>query len=1347
MPTARSDVPFDASLTVRLLVRDPHFIDRAGRPWAGRRLALLAALLFTRQPLTRDELLDLLWSGDPPGADKHHRLRELIHRLRNAIPADVIRIEGPHIEIDRTRIRCDAIDFRACLDAGKLDAAIDLYEEDFFARGTPKDAPGFEDWSGAIRTELRSAFRAALIAELETNERAAPERYLKIAECLRRLDPDDPVGAEHVLRAALATNDLAGISAAARDLTTALSDGGVPPTADVRRLIALAESKRREPPIGDTPTFDPPFTGRADETGRIRVLLDRARRGSSGGVVGVAGQSGVGKTRLLGEIERLACIDGMRILRGRAYEVDWRTPYALVVDAIGPLFDEVPPRLVPAGTLETLATILPDLHVPGGEKALSRTEPDLLQIQRALADLLHKVSGDRPIVIIIDDAHWADHQSRACLHRIGLRTATASILLVLAYRDSHERVVAPLFAATSVELCHLQPFTPDEVQRLLESLAGFRDPAHCQRLVRMVVASSGGNPLQLIQHLSYLREQGVVSIRSGCWDLLGPFSDEAGRMAEPVAALIARRLESLSDSERMILAACAVLEYSASRREIATVCGLPGARIADQLDALVRQRLVQTTSGTVGLAHIEIGNAALRVTPRHRLEEMFEAALTLSTSDATRRGTSSLARLRLACGAGHMLHARLALLETLRDAGTRQNEQVGAVADEVLLAARDWSPNPDFFAELHRAARTAVSNPRRIDSEIRSGRRSLRRRETWLRMDRVAAAAILAMLVMVVVLLRFTPGGMDPPNFGGGGLLILRDPAGAPRAVRIDGPGPADTVRAEYRGPQLFGSERRLLSPDGRYRLVRCFSEGRDDPDACIETIDGTERRVIASGPGEDGGQGWSPDGNFVLVSMVGTNAGAFTKDIFIASLADTTLFNLSRDPSPTSEALWSPVGTHIVLTANVPQADTLIVTDARGQRQFVRASAGRIVAPQWSPDGARLAFSTVAQDNGPSSVWILDIATFSERRIEVSPGLLSATWSPDGRYLAATELQPGTAASPSSRLFLVADTFTVPAGVLERSEIVDWLPDKPAGFLQAVDVPDSLTVLQGELVRLPVNGRSSDGSAATVLGVTLAPVDSLVASSPGADSLFAVAPGETAVDLTAGGWRTARSRLIVLPVVAPALVFHEDWSRGIDTVRWKHYGRPRATVVDIASSRAMRNNGDASFPSGVVTRQNFSMNGGLALEWTQSTPLTGGVWEEVWIAAMPARPEEFHERPGDPFPLNRASLSAQTPIMLPTAPFANIGCTSSGYSITWTEPFDGVLSRTSPDHLRLQAYPSGGCDFFVNGVLRARLRPAGVRPWPDSVRIAVGGRSQSADILIGDFKIWQGVTRPMERQ
>jgi DNA-binding SARP family transcriptional activator len=141
MPTARIDASDDASLTVRLLAREPYFIDRDGVRRGGRLLALLTALLMSRRPLTRDELLDLLWRPNTSGLDPHHRLRELLFRLKDTVPPNVIRIDGAHVEADLTRVRCDAIGFQTCLDTGNIDAAIELYETDFFSRGTPRMRP------------------------------------------------------------------------------------------------------------------------------------------------------------------------------------------------------------------------------------------------------------------------------------------------------------------------------------------------------------------------------------------------------------------------------------------------------------------------------------------------------------------------------------------------------------------------------------------------------------------------------------------------------------------------------------------------------------------------------------------------------------------------------------------------------------------------------------------------------------------------------------------------------------------------------------------------------------------------------------------------------------------------------------------------------------------------------------------------------------------------------------------------------------------------------------------------------------------------------------------------------
>jgi DNA-binding SARP family transcriptional activator len=1347
MPTARIDAHVDASLTVRLLVREPHFIDRDGVRSGGRLLALLTALLMSRRALTRDELLDLLWRPDASGPDPHHRLRELLFRLKDRVPRQLIRIDGAHTEIELSRVRCDAIDFQTCLATGNVDAAIELYEADFFSRGTPRDAPGFEEWANSIRGELRAAFRAALRAEAETSARALPERYVKIADRLWQLDPNDAAGAEHLLRASLAIDDPSKIAEAERALTLALDSAGIRPGTEAQQLLGLAEARRREPsPPAPTP-FDPPFTGRSVEIARIRRALDTLRRGGSGAVIGISGQSGVGKTRLLAEIERLARIDGMWVLNGRAYEVDWRTPYAAIADTIGPFVGDIPNRFVRPGILEKLATILPDLGPGTAETDSRKTSPGSLQIHQTIAGLLDNVARERPVVVIVDDAHWSDEQSRACLHRIGLRTANASILLVVAYRDSHERVVAPLFSAASVELCRIQPFTRDEVNQLLLSLAGFADESRRERLVRSMLASSGGNPLQLIQHLNYLRETGMISVRDGLWEMHGPLSDDSAAVIEPVVALIARRLEALSDAERNVLAACAVLERTASRGEVATVAGVAGARIADQLDVLIRQRLVQTESDRVALAHIEIGNAALRSIHKHRLEEMFEAALSLAESHATARTSgSSLARLRLACGAGRMHESRVALLETLRDAVTDKPERLIGVADEVLLAARDWCSSPAFFAELDRESRTALANPSRMDKEIRVLRRRLTKRNGPFRNQNLISAALLAVAILAGVFLRSDPRLGDLAPFGGGGLLLLRDSTGATRAVRIAGPGPVDTIPAEYQGSRLFGRERRLLSPDGRHRLLACQSGDRQDRDVCIETMDGTERRVLVSRPGEDGPQGWSPDGNSVLISSYRSDTSGY-KDVFVVRLADSTRLDLTRAAPRGGDASWSPDGTRIAYKILAPAGDTLIVSNTRGDRQIVLGATGTLGDYRWSTDGTRLAFTRVVRENGPSTVWLLDVRQATPWRVESSNRVLSPVWSPDGRYVILTESLDHRRRTVNARVFQLQDSSALLVGTYRDAEVLEWLHERRPTYLDRLIVPDSLTFFQGETLRVPVRGTSAHGQPVEVMSLDLTVRDSGVVQALGGDSIYAVAPGRTMAVLSAGGgWRTTRMPVTVVPPPAPNVLFEEDWSFGIDTLHWKYFGTPWPTVVDRGSRRAMRNNGDNNYPSGIVTRQVFALSRGLAVEWTQSTPLTGDFWQEIWISALPAELDEFVEGPGDPFPLNRALLSAQTPLLdSHAAPIANFGC--SGVS-NFFRPFDETFRRNAEDHVLVQAYPSGGCDLYVNGTLRARLRPEGKRPWTDSVRIALGGRSHRADILISGLQVTEGiVTRPTTRE
>ena len=152
-------------------------------------------------------------------------------------------------------------------------------------------------------------------------------------------------------------------------------------------------------------------------------------------------------------------------------------------------------------------------------------------------------------------------------------------------------------------------------------------------------------------------------------------------------------------------------------------------------------------------------------------------------------------------------------------------------------------------------------------------------------------------------------------------------------------------------------------------------------------------------------------------------------------------------------------------------------------------------------------------------------------------------------------------------------------------------------------------------------------------------------------------------------------------------------------------------------------------------------MDGGLAMEWTQSTPLTGDLWQEIWLQVLPVSLDTFRAWEGEPYPTEPAVITVQTPIIdgQPGTALLNVTCGEEGVTTPFLQVFDIVGAR----RVLLQAYPSGACELFVNGRLAQRTVPRTPRSWPDSVRIALGGRTYRTDILIGEFRVWEGVAAP----
>ncbi|HEX5898812.1 MAG TPA: ATP-binding protein, partial [Solirubrobacteraceae bacterium] len=173
-----------------------------------------------------------------------------------------------------------------------------------------------------------------------------------------------------------------------------------------------------------------PLVGRAGECEAIAGAL-RALRARAGAVVAFEGEPGIGKSLLLAHLAAMATADGCTVLRSRATEFEADLPYALWTEALDAhLADAGERRLSRLGVSDPVAlgAVLPALiaHEPAAA--------DRHGTHRALRDLLERLAATRPLVLCLDDVHWADPASVDALAALVHRAPRAPVLLAMAAR-------------------------------------------------------------------------------------------------------------------------------------------------------------------------------------------------------------------------------------------------------------------------------------------------------------------------------------------------------------------------------------------------------------------------------------------------------------------------------------------------------------------------------------------------------------------------------------------------------------------------------------------------------------------------------------------------------------------------------------------------------------------------------------------------------------------------------------------------------------------------------------------------------------------------------------------------
>jgi class 3 adenylate cyclase len=352
------------------------------------------------------------------------------------------------------------------------------------------------------------------------------------------------------------------------------------------------------------------YVGRLAERARLSELLAEASSGSRRLAL-ISGEAGVGKTRLATHLALEAHEQGATVLYGRCDE-DLGVPYQPWAQALRHLVAELPRAILDehveryGGDLARLIPALDDrlAELPAPRQSDPETERYLLYA--AAAGILEQAAGQRPLVLILDDLHWADSPTLSLLRHV-VSTAGGRHLLVLGlYRDSDlsrdhplTALLADLHREHGVERLKLTGLQSEDVLALMQASGGYELDEVGRALAREITRETAGNPFFAGELLRHLAESGsIVQESGGRWHLVGDVADLG--LPQSVREVVGRRVQRLGADARTALCAAAVIGRDFDLDLLLAVVDLPEAHLLDLLDEAVAASLLQENRDRVG---------------------------------------------------------------------------------------------------------------------------------------------------------------------------------------------------------------------------------------------------------------------------------------------------------------------------------------------------------------------------------------------------------------------------------------------------------------------------------------------------------------------------------------------------------------------------------------------------------------------------------------------------------------------------------------------------------------------------------------------------------------------------
>ncbi|MEJ2709230.1 MAG: AAA family ATPase [Anaerolineales bacterium] len=592
--------------------------------------ALVYYLAAHDKPATREHLIAVFWS-DLERQAAFQNLRTTLYGLRQDLEDNLLAEEDQVALAPQTQV--DARQFSQRLelqssDPQALQETLDLYQGDFLQDFNLPDSLTFEEWLTVERERYRRLFMRGM-QELAQLNKAAGDFHaaIDVLERALAINPLQEDVQREIIHLLYLAGDRPGAIQRYDQLRRLLDEElGVPPMAETRRLYdAIVTGALEKPASSPSKPRQRRYikTGKAaDDTGHLPFVgrqqeLEQLQRAmQSGKLALIEGEPGIGKTRMASEI--LRSHQGLSLV-GAARELERSIPYQPVIEALRGLLarpdwpqlsEELQAELLPVWLHET-ARLLPELE-PGTPRAEAGswagarsgvTDPSANEsrLWEAISQFLTALGNQLPVILFIDDLHWADAATLGLLGHLVRQANHGRVSFLATARPAPLR--SPLAILTSaltrenlILRQSLYRLSDKEVIEAARSISQeFAYP-----LGDWLFRLSEGNPYVLVELIRHAYAQKIIVHQPQDGDTVNLSALSSSTVVpQTVYSLIQGRLEQLSETARRILNAAAISGRVFEFEIVANAAGVSEVAALDALDELQQAGLI---------SHVESGH-------------------------------------------------------------------------------------------------------------------------------------------------------------------------------------------------------------------------------------------------------------------------------------------------------------------------------------------------------------------------------------------------------------------------------------------------------------------------------------------------------------------------------------------------------------------------------------------------------------------------------------------------------------------------------------------------------------------------------------------------------------------